>query len=281
MPKIKSKKSKKPTRGKKSGIGVRESVAAMFSRYTIAAAAGLTVVLAIGAAILWSGGYFGLMAERATTAADRAAIMAGFEIRRVTAKGYENISESELLAALGPVVGASLVGFDPYAAKARIEEIGWVRSAAVSRLWPNTVHLSVRERAPAAVWQLAGAMHLVDQTGAIIREVDAFEYSNLPLIVGAGAPASASGILQALRAEPALWGSAAALIRVGDRRWNVRFNSGADVKLPEVGYQQSIRQLAALQDAYGVLDRDLEYIDLRNAENIVYRAKNGAALNLE
>ncbi len=204
MPKVKKKparaRAKKPVKTKKQS-DFWENARTYLSNYATAAAAGLTVVGLIGAFMLWSGGYIGLMGEHIGRSVDRTAVAAGFEVRRITAKGFENANEAEILSALGPVIGSSILKFDPYAAQARVEDLGWVRSAAVSRLWPDTVHVSVRERAPAAVWQLSGAMHLIDQNGAVIREVDAYEYSNLPLIVGAGAPASASGMLQALRGE--------------------------------------------------------------------------------
>ncbi len=285
MPKVKKKtarpRKKKATKTRakakpKASLASRfyESAGDFLSRYTIAAAAGLTVVGLIGTVMLWSGGYVGLMGERVGAQVDRAAIAAGFEVRRITAKGFENANEAEILTALGPVIGSSLLQFDPYAARARVEELGWVRTAAVSRLWPDTVHVSVREREAAAVWQLAGAMHLIDEDGAVIREVDAYEYSNLPLIVGAGAPASAAGMLRALRGETVLWGRAAALIRVGDRRWNVRLKSGADIKFPEAGYEAAVRDLATLQNAYGVLDLSLDYIDLRDPDQLVYREKD-------
>ncbi len=287
MPKVKKKparpRKKKATKTRakakaKASLASRayERAGDLLSRYTIAAAAGLTVVGLIGALMLWSGGYVGLMGERIGGQVDRAAIAAGFEVRRITAKGFENANEAEILTALGPVIGSSILQFDPYAARARVEELGWVRTAAVSRLWPDTVHVSVREREAAAVWQLAGAMHLIDEDGAVIRQVDAYEYSNLPLIVGAGAPASAAGMLRALRGEAVLWGRAAALIRVGDRRWNVRLKSGADIKFPEAGYEAAVRDLAVLQNAYGLLDLSLDYIDLRDPDRLVYRENDAA-----
>ncbi|MEO1136331.1 MAG: cell division protein FtsQ/DivIB, partial [Pseudomonadota bacterium] len=151
--------------------------------------------------------------------------------------------------------------------------------AAVSRLLPNTVHVSVRERDPAAVWQLSGALHLIDDKGAIIREVNAFEYADLPLIVGAGAPAAASEILVALHDEPELQRRASALIRVSDRRWNLKTKDGVDVKLPERGVGDAVTYLSRLHDRTGLLDEPLEYVDLRNPENFVYRTKGALEID--
>jgi cell division protein FtsQ len=241
------------------------------SRFAVAGAAGATVIAAIAAAGLWAGGYFGLAGDRLSRIAGAGAVAAGFEVRRITGKGNEQANNQDLLDAIGPVIGTSMLHFDIDAARARVEALGWVRSAAVSRLWPETVHVSIREREPAAVWQISGVLHLIDPDGAIIREIDAFEYSNLPLIVGAGAPESASGALKALRADSELWSRTAALIRVGDRRWDVRLKAGGDVRFPETGYGEAISILAEINEAYGLLDRGIEYIDLRDPNQIVFR----------
>ena len=274
MPAVKKKSAKAKKRTtKQHGDGIVATVQALFGRFTTAAAAGVTAVALLGAGILWAGGYFGLLGERVNRLAGASAAASGFDVRRITIMGADKTSEDELLTAMGPVIASSILHFDSYAARARVEDIGWVRSAAVSRLLPNTIHISVREREPAAVWQLSGKLHLIDQDGAVIREIGAYEYSNLPLIVGAGAPGSASNVLKALRGESALWGAASALIRVGDRRWNLRLKSGADVKFPEYGVERAVQDLGKLQAAYGILDRTLEYIDLRDPDRLVYREK--------
>ncbi len=277
MPKVKKKPAGNAKRAGRKRSGVRPplfaALSSFWARFSRASIAALVVVGLAGLALLWSGGYVGLMGERASRAAGAGAVAAGFEIRRITVKGLAQTSEDELIGAVGPVIGSSLLHLDLHAARARVEEIGWVRSAAVSRLLPNTLHVSVREREPAAVWQLSGALHLIDENGAVIRPVGAYEYANLPLIVGAGAPGAASGVLAALREEPALWGRASALIRVSERRWNLRTKAGVDIKFPELGYRQAIADLARLHDELRLLDEPLEYIDLRNPENLVYRRK--------
>lgn len=279
MPKVKkktarktaTKRSRKKTASKPSGVFDR--ISAVWTRFSHAAIASSVLLALIGVGFLWAGGYVGLMGERLSRIAGNGAVSAGFEITRITARGATKTNENDILSAIGPVVGSSILHFDPDRARAQVEQIGWVRSAAVSRLLPNTVHVSVREREPAAVWQLSGDLHLIDENGAIIREVNAFEYADLPLIVGAGAPGAASQMLQALHDEPILWGRASALIRVSDRRWNMKTKTGVDVKFPERGEREAVRYLARLQDELSLLDEALEYVDLRNPENFVYRKK--------
>jgi len=268
--------AKKPA-GKKAGPALIERIGAVSQNYALAGVAGVAVLLAIGAGVFWAGGYFGLIGEKVGDALDRGAVAAGFEIRRVTLKGRTQTANDEIEDALGPVIGASLLHFDVHSARARIEELGWVRAAAVSRLLPDTVQISIREREPSAVWQVSGALQLIDESGAMIKEIGTYEYSNLPLIVGAGAPEAAAGVLKALRAHPELKDMTAALVRVSERRWNMRLRNGLDVKLPETGYAQALDELSALQSAHGTLDQNLEYIDLRDPERMVIRRRGEAA----
>lgn len=280
MPKVKKKATRKPARKKatrKAAPGFLDQVRAIWTRFSHAALASSVLLALVGVAILWAGGYVGLMGEKISRFAGLGAVSAGFEIKRITAKGVDQTNNEDILTAVGPVIGSSILHFDQDRARAQVEQLGWVRSAAVSRLLPNTVHVSVRERAPAAVWQLSGALHLIDETGAVIREINAFEYADLPLIVGAGAPGAASEMLQALQAEPLLWGRASALIRVSDRRWNMKTKEGVDVKFPEQGVKDAVHYLAGLQAELSLLDEPLEYVDLRNPENFVYRRKGVAA----
>ena len=280
MPKVKKKATRKPARKKatrKAAPGFFDQVRAIWTRFSHAALASSVLLALVGVAILWAGGYVGLMGEKISRFAGLGAVSAGFEIKRITAKGVDQTNNEDILTAVGPVIGSSILHFDQDRARAQVEQLGWVRSAAVSRLLPNTVHVSVRERAPAAVWQLSGALHLIDETGAVIREINAFEYADLPLIVGAGAPGAASEMLQALQAEPLLWGRASALIRVSDRRWNMKTKEGVDVKFPEQGVKDAVHYLAGLQAELSLLDEPLEYVDLRNPENFVYRRKGVAA----
>lgn len=238
---------------------------------------GVTLLVIIG--VLWAGGYFGLMAQTVLKTAEqqisKTMVAAGFEIKDITLDGRNQTKLTEIEEALGPVKGLSILHFDPHGAKARIEDIGWVHSASVSRLWPDRVKITIEEREPAAIWQINSKYKLIDLEGAVISEVIAFEYSSLPLIVGAGAPEAASDILNVLEEVEMFNKPIAALVRMSDRRWDLRFTNNMDVRLPETGFQEAVRELALLHQRSGVLDHDFEYIDFRDPERAYFRCKGG------
>lgn len=272
MPKVKKRAPQKPAAKKpkpKAAPSLFARAGALAQRYALAGAAGAAVLLAGGAAVLWAGGYVGLLADKAGNAARSAAIGAGFRVDRVTLAGRDRTGAADVEAALGPVFGESLLHLDLDAARARVEELGWVRAAAVSRLLPDQLHVSIRERAPAAVWQMSGKLHLIDADGAVIEEIGAYEWSALPLVVGAGAPEAAAGLLQALARHPDIAARTSALMRFGERRWNLRLRDGLDVRLPDEGYDRALDVLAGLQANHKTLDQPLAYIDLRDPDRMV------------
>jgi len=265
MPPVKRKPKKKPS--------FFARAAAVFENYTIAGVAGAGVILSLIAIVLWAGGYFGMVARAADRAAGEATASAGLEVRRVLLRGAHQTAHDEILEAIGPVIGAPMVQVSLRDARLRVESLGWVRAAAVTRLMPDTLVVSIRERDPAAVWQVNGDLHLIDATGAIIRSVGAYEYSNLPLIVGSGAADAAAGLLQALRQHDDLSKRTYALVRVGDRRWNLRLRNNMEIKLPETGFAKAVDDIALMHAAHSTLDQPLEYIDLRDPERTVVRRR--------
>ena len=276
MPKVTKKKPARRRAARKEP-GFIERAGALIEQYTLASIAGASVLVAAGLLVLWAGGYFGMLSNQVARMTSNMAVRSGLEIHTVSLRGAHQTSHAEVLEALGPVVGDSIVHFSPDAARARVEQLGWVRVASVTRLLPDTVHISVRERDPAAVWQINNDLLLIDDSGAVIRQVSAFEYSNLPFIVGAGAPEAASGILRALARHDDLQYMTYALVRVGERRWNMRLRNGVDIKLPETGYENAIDDLALLHAAHGTLDQPIEYIDLRDPERMVIRKRGETA----
>ncbi len=282
MPKVTRRKTRKPARGRaaKAAASRRNApfarLAAFVQTYALAGAAGAFVLSLVGLSLLWMGGYFGLVGARIMAASETAALAGGFAVDRVTLRGAHNTSHDEILSALDVDLGGSILHVDLGDARARIEALGWVRAASVSRLLPGSIHISVRERAPAAVWQLNGRLTLIDRDGAEIRTVGAHEYSQLPMIVGAGAPQAASGVLSALARYPALADRTYALVRVGERRWNIRLRNGVDVKLPEAGFEDAMESLEILESGGGVLDQEIEFIDLRDPDRVVLRERDQA-----
>lgn len=201
---------------------------------------------------------------------------AGFSVRSITVAGRVQTEPRELLGALNISKNDSILHIDLKAVHDRIAALPWVQEVRVSRNLPNAVHVELIERHPVAIWQRNAKMVLVDRSGVEITEKDVPEYSDLPLIVGKGAPKAASELIALLASEPQLQRRVAAAVRVGERRWNLRLKDGIDVRLPERDALTAWHKLARYEESNGLLGRDVEFVDLRLANRVVVRLTQGA-----
>ena len=196
----------------------------------------------------------------------------GLRVENVVVEGRVKTPEPLLRAAIGIAPGEPILSYSVQAARARIESINWVHDATVERRLPDTIFVHLVERRPFAVWQHEGKFRLIDRDGQVVTDSDVADFaSQLPLVVGAGAPRAAAALIDALATQPAIQGRVTAAVRVGERRWNLRLANGIDVLLPEGAETQALARLAELQAQHRLLDRPLQAIDMRLPDRFVFR----------
>lgn len=225
-------------------------------------------VLVAGLALLHALGPTQSLSDRLGAAGARL----GFTIAQVVVEGRVKTPEPLLRAAIGATPGAPILDYRLDAARARIESINWVQAATVERRLPDTIVVRLVERRPFAVWQYEGKFRLIDRDGQVVTDSDVATFAGqLPLVVGAGAPAATAALMDALAQQPGIEARVLAAVRVGERRWNLRLKSGTDVLLPEGAETQALAKLAELQAQHALLDRPLQAIDLRLPDRFVFR----------
>jgi len=206
---------------------------------------------------------------------DQMAANAGLRVQHVEVEGRVNTPEHVLRAAIGVARDDAILAVKLGPMKERIESLLSVQTATVERRLPDRIIVRLTEREPFAVWQFQGKFSLVDRAGKVV-ERDLTESRGLPLIVGAGAPTAAAPLIDALNQNPILLGHLIAAVRVGERRWNLRLNTGADILLPEDQEGVAITRLMALHQDQGLLDRPLKSVDLRLPDRLVVRPQTDA-----
>ena len=231
--------------------------------------AGLTALAAVAGLI--GSGWAGRQLDALAEGLGRASATAGLAVEEVFVEGRARSGRESLLNAVGVSLGDPILAFDPQAAKARLEELTWVRQATVERRLPSVLYLRLEERHPLALWQVEGRIAVIDETGTVIDGARPEDFAELTLVVGPDAPDHARALLTLLDSEPALRRQVIAAVRVGGRRWNLRFRGGTDVRLPESGAEAAWAQFARIERQHGVLQRDVESIDLRLPDRLVVR----------
>ena len=265
--------------GRKARAQRRRRPAPRWARPTlITAAIVLPVAAVVGVAYWsWQSGQVARALALGAEAIDRGVAGLGLTVAEVTVAGRQRTSAADVLAALGVARGASILAFDPEAARERLEALAWVRSASVSRRLPDTISVRLVERRPIARWQNKGRTALIDRDGVTITRRGLEAYRHLLKVVGPEAPREAARLIDMLRSEPDLAKRVTAATLVRGRRWDLRFAGGVEVRLPEEDAEAAWRLLARLEAEHRILSRDLIAIDLRVPERLMLRLGPDAA----
>jgi cell division protein FtsQ len=214
---------------------------------------------------LADGGHFRYEGSPYAAFADRLAFRAGLAASDIKITGLVHHKPEQLLGPLGIEPGASLIWFNAEKARRILEAQDWVASASIQRGFPNQLQIAVVEREPAALWQVGGKYHVIDQDGAVISGIQLADVQNLTLITGEGGNTAARELLAGLMAYPDLMVRVASVTRVGNRRWNLYLDDGSRVLLPQQDFEAALKRLTDLDAAHRLLSLGLREIDLRVA----------------
>lgn len=251
--------------------GVARAHATLTPKHILMIASG--VLTAVLAATLATGGRAAQIADVVGSGVEAHLADAGFKLTKVRIEGASRLATPDILAAAKIGKDQPLMGLDLNALKARIEAVGWVEEARVSRMLPDTVMIAVVERRQLAVWQHGGRSVVIDDRGQVIPEADPARFTRLPLVVGGGGAAHAGEILPLIAQRPQLMERLEALVRVDDRRWDLRLKDGALIQLPAVDAEQALIRLEQLELRSHVLALGFERIDLRNPDTVAVRPR--------
>ncbi len=234
-------------------------------------------VTVVGSLWMWTSGTFAAMAEAAPTMVPSISDLSGLTVTQIDVSGIESLEPEEIIIASGVEDGQKIGDIDLDVVRERVESVGWVRTARVSRVLPGTIQIAVSERTPYAFWQQKRKLRLIDREGVEITQKDLVHFAKLPLVVGEGAPKHAKALFDVMESEPALAARIKAAVRVGDRRWDLHFDNGSIVRLPENGADAAWHRLATVEKAEGILERDIVSVDMRLGDRTTVRMTPEAA----
>jgi cell division protein FtsQ len=241
------------------------------------------VISGIAALALWGGAWVYMIdghnkalswvqEKTAGTMAD-----AGFAVENILVEGREQTDPEALLVLIDVEKGDPLLAINPREIKARIEQMEWVASARVERRFPDTLYIRLQERVPIAFWQREKDTVLIDEAGEIINAGQKARFKNLMIVSGRAAPEHAKSLIDMMTDYPALSERVQAAMWMGDRRWDFLLKTGVAIKCPEGDLAAALDLLAEAQQQHGLLDKDIQSIDLREQGRIIIRTKPGEA----
>jgi cell division protein FtsQ len=201
---------------------------------------------------------------------------AGFTVKHVEIKGAEHISRIDVYNIAFDQPSTAMPLIDLETTRQRLLRFGWVEDARVSRRLPDTLVVDIVERKPAAIWQNEGRLSLIDAEGIVLDKVRLDAMPDLPLLIGPAANHHAADLTRLVAAAPQLKPVMAGASWIGGRRWDLRFQSGEVIALPEgdQAAQQALARFARMDQATQLLGRGFVRFDMRIPGKFIVRVSS-------
>ena len=201
------------------------------------------------------------------------AAKAGFQVKRVPVTGMERVDQLKVYQLVLAEKDRAMPLVDIEKIRADLLQYGWIKDARVSRRLPDTLAVEIIERKPAALWQRNGRYSLIDANGIVLANVRAGEGGDLPMLNGNEANEHIVALNALLDNASALKSQVSGATWIGKRRWDLQFQTGETLALPE-GEAEAAKALlnfARLDGVHRLLGRDLIHFDLRDPDRAYFR----------
>ncbi|HAX47081.1 MAG TPA: hypothetical protein DCX78_09700 [Nitrospina sp.] len=215
-----------------------------------------------------------------------------FNINQVEWIGQQRLSNMELTSWVGPMVVGNIFQLDLNAISQKLAEHPWVRTASARRIFPQGLHIELKERIPFARIQL-NQVYVMDNYGILLAPEEK-SFDGLPLITGIQAKDPSPGqnvaneeIIRGLKTMyyfnrlPMFERNPIDTLRISNRS-RITFvtkNRGMEVHMRQGTAQESFKNLMLVLDTIGENEKDLSYIDLSFKNKIVVKHRKNVKKN--
>ena len=142
------------------------------------------------------------------------------------------------------------------------KNLPWVNKVVITRSMPNLISIVITEYEPFAIWQDGDKKYVTDKEGNIVLVNDIAEFKHLVILSGKGANTHAKSLFNIFAIDPTLSSRVYSATWLGGRRWDIRFDNGLLIKLPEDNISDAWHSLIKIYTMPGSI-LGLKVIDLR------------------
>ncbi len=236
----------------------------------------LTVIVVAGLGLAWIVASYAGVPELARAELAKSASRAGFEVSKVRVSGVERMNEQLVYERVLAQRDRPMPLVELDEVRESLLELPWVADARVSRQLPDTLKIDIVERQPHAVLRKPDRLVLVDGEGHELEPISRENARGKLLIEGPGAQKQVEDLAHLLDAAPALKPHIAGAEWVGNRRWNVTFNSGQMLALPEGDAgAPALVKFARLDGMHRLIGGKPVAIDMRVPDRVYLRCQDG------
>lgn len=231
-----------------------------------------SIVVAVLGGVYVAGAVTGANGAIGTALAEQVG-KAGLRVEQIEVRGVKRMDVTTVYAVALDQKSRAMPLVDLNLVRDRLLQYGWVQDAHVSRRLPDTLLIRIVERTPSAIWQNQGQLSLIDRDGVYLEPVSADAMPDLPLVIGPGADRQEPAFQTLMVAAPALKPKVRAATWVGNRRWDLLFDTGETLSLPE-GDEEAAKALKLFAEKDGtskLLGGGYVKFDLRDPTRMVVR----------
>ncbi len=110
-----------------------------------------------------------------------------FVVRHVTVEGARRYSAEQVASLAGLSYGESMLTFDQVRVEQSLSAVNDLEFVSLTKQWPSTITLTVRERQQAACVACGGAYQIIDESGYILARSESYPGGGLLLVSGMNA----------------------------------------------------------------------------------------------
>lgn len=259
-------------RAKRPGLLDQAIAGLPFSQTTLQRIATWGIVGLVSVAALGTASFFGVPGMIGV-GMSQAVGEAGLKVDEIQIDGLKRMDKATVYSQVLDQDSRAMPLVDLTQVRERLLKFPWVQDARVSRRLPNTLRILIVERVPAAIWQNHGQLMLVDPSGVPLEPVSRDAMPDLPLLIGESANSQEPARRQLLNAAPALRPLVKAATWVGNRRWDLIFDTGEKLQLPEGEAESAtaLKKFAELDGTERLLGKGYLGFDMRDPDKMVVR----------
>lgn len=242
-----------------------QAVAALpFSEKTLQRIATWGIIAAVAAAGLGAASWFGLTSMAGVAVAEQLGA-AGLQVRQIEVTGLRRMDRMTVYAQALDQKSRAMPLVDLAGVRERLLKYPWIEDARVSRLLPDKLLIHIVEREPAAVWQNRGQLMLVDTKGVPLEPVSREAMPDLPLLIGDNANGQEEARRRLMDSAPALKPVVKAATWIGNRRWDLLFDTGERLQLPEgeAAAVEALTRFSEMDSEQRLLGKGMLRFDMR------------------
>jgi cell division protein FtsQ len=263
---------------KKPSLGDRLLAHMPVGEETLKKAATWSILGVLGAGAIAAAVVLGVPGMAGQALAEEAGA-AGLRVEQIEITGLKRMDRMSVYAVALDQQSRAMPLVDLAGVREKLLKYGWIADARVSRRLPDTLLVDIVEREPAAVWQDQGQLTLIDKDGVLLEPVDPGKMPDLPFVIGPGADKQEPAYQKLMAAAPALRGKVKAAAWVGNRRWDLTFQSGETLALPQDGAAAALMKFAEMDRTSPLLGKGWLRFDLRDPTKLVARKPDGGDLH--